>query len=384
MSPGARIPECIPRFRVLHLRASLGLYGAERAIVALASSTASMGVEVELLCLHDPHTGPSVLCQHASAKGVRAEVLPSRGRLDPATIVRLARELTKAPMTILHAHGYKAQLLGLAASVLAPVRKVVTLHGYTGESLRVKAYEAVARATLSRFDSVVVVSRALEAGVLRAHPDLPVLHVPNRVDVRDIAGRTEACPVGLPETSRPVVLSVGRLSPEKGHRHLVLALARLPERTRPALCILGDGPLRDELAGLAKASGVESYLPGFVDDPAPYWKAATLLCLPSLTEGLPLAALEAMAAGLPLVTTRVGELPALLRDVPGAFLVPPGDPASLGAAVERCLALDKVARASLVEAQRAIVTERYDVADLGQEYISRVYLPLLGAARAPM
>src|SRR5206468_5031993 len=116
--------------------------------------------------------------------------------------------------------------------------------------------------------------------------------------------------------------------PEKGHRILFEA-ARDLEAT---LLVAGDGPLRNELR--AGARGLDAKFLGYLEDARDVFAAADVVALPSLTEGLPLVALEALALGRCVVASAVGELPDLLADGAGV-LVPPGDSAALSEALAK-------------------------------------------------
>ncbi|HET6282981.1 MAG TPA: glycosyltransferase, partial [Polyangia bacterium] len=155
--------------------------------------------------------------------------------------------------------------------------------------------------------------------------------------------------------ARPTVISVGRLVPIKGFDLLLTACANVAraQAAGPAsppsldldLVILGDGPQRQSLDQRARRLGVRLTLPGFVPRPqvADWLRAADVYVQPSLdlpsgrTEGLPLAVLEALAMGLRVVASQVGGLPELAHQNHGINLVPPGDVAALGRALDRLL-----------------------------------------------
>jgi glycosyltransferase involved in cell wall biosynthesis len=139
----------------------------------------------------------------------------------------------------------------------------------------------------------------------------------------------------------PVVLTIGRPTHMKGQRHLIDAVPDLTSRFPGlAVVLLGDGPLRGSLHTRAAALGVAErvHIPGHRPDARRLLAAADVFVLPSRHEGMPLAALEAMEAGLPVVATRViGSAEVVADGVTGA-LVRPGDPTALEAAVGRLLA----------------------------------------------
>jgi glycosyltransferase involved in cell wall biosynthesis len=138
------------------------------------------------------------------------------------------------------------------------------------------------------------------------------------------------------DPDRRVVLAVGRLHPQKGFDVLVAAAARLRDADR-RLCVLiaGDGPARPTLVAAIQRADVDVRLLGDRQDVADLLRAADVVAMPSRWEGWPLAAGEVLAAGVPLVASRVGGLPYLVGDA--AVLVPPGDPVALAAALARIL-----------------------------------------------
>jgi glycosyltransferase involved in cell wall biosynthesis len=156
------------------------------------------------------------------------------------------------------------------------------------------------------------------------------------------------------------VAVIGRLSPEKGHRVLFDAL----REKNAVLLVAGDGPLAGELR--AAARGLDARFLGFVDDTRPIFAAANAVAMPSLTEGLPLVALEALALGRCLVASAVGELPELLADGAGV-LVPPGDAAALSGALATVENGEVRAR---IEKNALARARLYDVAAMAGSYAS--------------
>jgi glycosyltransferase involved in cell wall biosynthesis len=192
---------------------------------------------------------------------------------------------------------------------------------------------------LRRADLVIAVSQALatqceKAGVRRER----LCVIPNAVETDGLIGATVVdlrAALGLP-AGCPLVLSVGRLSVEKGHRYLVEAARRVVQGRHDAhFVVLGDGRERRRLAEQARRLGLNGrfLFPGFRSDAPELMAQADVLALPSLTEGLPNVVLEAFAAGVPVVATAVGGVPELVRDGENGWLVPRGDSARLASAL---------------------------------------------------
>lgn len=177
---------------------------------------------------------------------------------------------------------------------------------------------------LRRAALVIAVSPAVADYTRRTAPAIAtrVVAIPNGVDHASFARMTDRR-----EPERPFILGVGRLVSQKGFDILVDAWIR--SDTSADLLIVGDGPDRERLRAAAERAGRETrlHLPGFVDHAAVarLLHTATAVVIPSRFEGYPLVALEAMAAGAPIVASAIPEMPAEMRHGENALLVPPDD-----------------------------------------------------------
>jgi len=294
--------------------------------------------------------------------------------VDEAAIRRaVARVARERNVGLLHAHDFKALFLAVVAGVLARIPVVATFHGDTRGSAALRLYELVARVLGNFTRGVAAVSRALERSLRRWVRSAPVAFVPNGLPEAPPIDPAERCAarerLGVPQDAFCIAV-IGRLAPEKGHRVLFEAVRGM----RATLLIAGDGPLRDSLGEAAR--DLDARFLGYVEEARAVFAAADVVALPSLTEGLPLAALEALALGRCVVASAVGELPELLSGGAG-ILVPPGDPAALTRALLG--ARDPVARAPIE--QEAIARARsYGVAAMAGAYVSLYGRALSGSS----
>ena len=208
---------------------------------------------------------------------------------------------------------------------------------------RKKLQRLIKRRLYPAASSITTVSQGVKAElvqVLRLNPErISVVH--NPVVSRELKS-SAAEEVDHPwfQDGRPVILTAGRLVPEKDHATLLEAIARIAERSDVRLIILGTGPLKDDLEARAAELGLSERLsmPGFDPNPYKYMARCTAFVLSSRFEGLPGVLIQAMACGAAVVST---DCPAGPREIvtheQDGLLVPVGDPESLAGAIERVL-----------------------------------------------
>jgi glycosyltransferase involved in cell wall biosynthesis len=212
------------------------------------------------------------------------------------------------------------------------------------------------------------------------HPDLITI-IPNAMTSTSEPLADASLPTELRE--RPLVGVVARLQPEKGVENFLRAAARVAAKFPEAhFVVAGDGPLRQELVALSEDLGLRERVRflGFRSDASELMKSLDVLVVPSLTEGSPLATLEAMAAGVPVVASAVGGIPDQIRHDREGLLVPPGDAAAISDALLTLLR-DPARASRLGEAARRRVASRFSH-DTMVRRIEDVYRDVLGRPAA--
>jgi glycosyltransferase involved in cell wall biosynthesis len=291
---------------------------------------------------------------------------------DLAAAWRLAKVLRREPFDLVHLHSSKAGLIGRLAVALSrrrvPVVYTPNAFAFQGQRGLNRYLYVAAERFLGRWTSALVCVSPGELDVALAARLVPLARlvlIENGVPLRpartpeERAAAREA--LTLP-SDLPVIGSVGRLSAQKGHRYLIEAapaiLARVPQAR---IVLIGDGELRHALERLAEGLGVADRVlfVGYRPDATALMPAFDGLVLPSLWEGLSFVLLEALAAGVPAVVTRIPGME-MLADGETALIVPPHDADALAAAVVRLLT-DRALAARLGEAGRALVVSRYDL-----------------------
>jgi glycosyltransferase involved in cell wall biosynthesis len=300
--------------------------------------------------------------------GGRYFALPLPGALYPprdlASFRLLRRALESVSPSLLHMHGFKAALIGLPAARLSGVPALVTVHNYPAERGRA-ALPAVLRAAGGSKTGYIAVSRAL-ARVLSgwgiAPSRLSVIH--NGIDPAPFETAGAGRPLAGQAPGKLVVGTAARLARQKGLAYFLGAAARLaPLFPAMRFEIVGDGPERCSLEKLTRRLRLEERVSftGYRTDLPACLAGMDIFVLPSLTEGLAITLLEAMAAGCAVVASQVGGVPEAVEDGINGLLVPPGDDAALAEAVAS-LAGDPVRAAALTAAARRVVRERFSLA----------------------
>jgi glycosyltransferase involved in cell wall biosynthesis len=313
-------------------------------------------------------------------------LLGKRPGLDPRMVPALMRLLRREGVDVLHAHNQAAAFYGGLAGLLLRRPMVITRHGASFGRDRSHLWLGRLGARLAR--RVVCVGEEARQ-VARQVDRVPESHlrlIYNGADTAlyrpDPEARASArAELGLAPTE-PAFISVGRLSPEKDYLTLLQALALLGRQGPvPRLLMVGDGPERPALERTAGEMGLGKAVLwlGERQDVPRLLAACDVFALSSLSEGVSIAVLEAMAAGLPAAVTRVGGNPELVEQGRSGLLVPPADPAALASALGRLLGDPAGARA-MGQAARARTEERFSLATTARAY-AELYREVLAETR---
>lgn len=323
--------------RVAYLIVDLDGGGAQRLLTWIAPRLKARGIDVEIFTLKEGR----------SLAPVRS--LGMRGAWDLRAIPRLVCELRKFRPHVLHTHLFHANVLGRLCGRLAGVPHIrSTLHTLEGPPW----HRALDRLTAPLADSHEFVSNAV---------------------ARHAGRRGEVVRYGVPraEESKPVdppfIVTASRLVPGKGIDDLILALP-----AQASLRVLGDGPNMAWLKEVAQVLKRRVEFPGWTDDVPGAMRGAAAAAFPSkLGEGSPVAVIEAMMAGIPVVATDVGGTRELIEDGVTGWLVPPGRTEALAAKLAWILS-NPTAAAAVAEKGRAAAQERFDI-ERTADHLVRVY-----------
>lgn len=316
---------------VIHLRSSTGLYGAEQVVLELCRHQNASHGQARLIVFSPAGQPPPALVEEALRRGLDAEGLDCRGALDVQSVAVLRRRLRAACQSgpaILHCHDYKSVVYGGIASMGLPLVRIATLHGWLFDSGgRLKLYHWLEARMLKRFERVCAVSPLIVHQLLEQGLDADLVRrVDNGIDTTRYQPKAGSC-----NANRTKYLKLGtaaRLSPEKNLGLLIRAVAVCRDRgLEIRLDIVGDGPQRVELEALVDDLGLSAQIvfPGCMDSLEDWYPGLDAFVLPSLSEGMPISILEALACGCPVIATDVGAVHELLDGIKGCKVVPSND-----------------------------------------------------------
>jgi len=312
--------------------------GAERALVELVTRLDRQHWEPGVFCL----SGQGLLADDLKAAGVPVVCLGARHWSNVGALWRLVRELRRFRPAILQTFLFHANLAGRFAGRRAGVRTIVSGIRVAEKRSRVPLW--FDRLTNGLVTTNVCVSRAVANFSItqaRLAPEKIVV-IPNGVDVTrfSTARPADLTQYGIPPGSQ-VLLTVGRLDRQKGLNDLVDAAVVVVHRhARAHFLLVGEGPERLAIERLIRDKGLADriHLAGWRPDVPELLAAGDALVLASHWEGLPNVILEAMAAGLPVVATRVEGTSELVIEGETGYLVAPQSPADLAAGIEKLIA----------------------------------------------
>jgi glycosyltransferase involved in cell wall biosynthesis len=278
----------------------------------------------------------------ARRKRLNLRLLKQRFTIDPLLIIEARRVIREHDINLIQTHGYKSSTLGFFLQLFCRRPWIGFAHGFIEDNRKLRLYNRIERLVLRRADRIVAVSNSMKALLTQhglAEHKIRVIH--NAIDPTEVMPNTSGEEIrqryGL-TSNRKVIGVIGRLNPEKGQMIFLKAMEKTA-RNFPDVkaLIIGDGQDRTMLERFCREKGLSDHVVflGYQEKIADYYRVLDLLVLPSLSEGLPNAVLEAMSFGVPVLATAVGGVPEVIQSGNG-MMVPPDDP---GALAERMIEL---------------------------------------------
>lgn len=365
--------------KILHLISSEGFYGAENVVAALAGDLQQSGHSACVGVFENAHAAPNSVAGQFESRGLQVIRIPCRSRFDLATVRRIREIIQAQEIDLVHSHGYKSDIYAWLAARRLHLPLMATSHLWTRQTATVRFYEFLDGLVLRRFDAVAAVSERI-AGQLRQAgiSDDKVSVIDNGIDLRPFQSPVPALKTEITAGDRLLIGTVGRLTAQKGIEYFLAAARQLLNEFSDALfVIVGDGSDREKLERMAGELNIAKsiHFTGARNDMPGIYASLDVFVLASISEGMPMALLEAMASGQPVVATTVGAVPQIV--VPGetGMLVQPGDPVELASAIATLLR-DPVLRDRVARKGQTKVREGFSSQAMTQRYC-KLYAELL-------
>ena len=367
--------------KILHLISSRGLYGAERVALDLSKGLKRNGHESTIGVIRNSHNPHVEVADEARKNAIGTVIFPCEAKLDVRLIFRIREYAKRNHISLMHCHGYKSNFYGLFA-IPKNIPIVTTNHNWLASHWRLRAYRRFDSLLIRYFTRIIAVSEGVREEMLRyGVPGEKIRVIDNGIDLTRFSDTISPATIreefGI-KKGVTVIGTVGNLGAEKGHVYLLQAAKEIVNSAESVKFIfVGDGPLRAYLENEASELGIGDSVifTGFRTDIPNLLSTMDIFVLPSVTEGLPMVLLEAMAAKKVIVATRVGAISKVVNNG-GGILVEPRDVAGLQNAILSLLESEEN-RQKYASAGYDTVRTHFSSERMSLEYID-LYDELLG------
>ena len=348
--------------KTLHIDSEKHWGGGQRQVAGLVTHLHEWGHEVKLVC----RPGSKLECWAREA-GIESIPVEMRSMLSRGAVFALRSAIAREKPDVVHLHASRAHVLGSMAARLAGSKVVIATRRMDDP---IKMIWPNTSAYGKWTTAIVAISSAVRDVMIECGVDPAKIRlIPSGTDIDRFES---AAPdpnlrsrLGV-DGSTPLVCAAATLAERKGIRYLIEAAALLNAKGTPVhLVIAGDGDRRDELERLARDLGVGASFVGFYDDMPALLASIDVFAMPSLSEGLGVAVLEAMAAARPVVASAAGGLRESVVDGVTGFSVPPADAQALAEGIGKLISNPTVA-AQFGSAGRARARENFSLENMAR------------------
>ena len=361
--------------KILQLRSSIGFFGAENVVLELAKQLSNTIYHPIIGVMEDSRNPHIELAEVAERHNLESRIFKCSRQIDLRTVFAIRSFIDQRCIDIIQPHGYKANLYSLLAASFKNVKLVATCHPWITNDLPLKIYAWLDKSLLNRFDRIVTISDEIREEILKHNlSESKVSVIDNGIDLtrfKNSYNRNDLAKEFGIKPGNIVIGTIGRLSQEKGQKNLIEAAKSLIEKFENLkVLIVGDGPLRQELHAQVSSLGLKNHFvfTGVSENIPKVLALMDVFVLPSLTEGLPMVLLEAMAAKKPVIATTVGVIPRLISDKKSGCLVDANDPNALTNVIEYLLN-NREKREDIAQRGHEIVVEKYSSQEMTKKYI---------------
>jgi glycosyltransferase involved in cell wall biosynthesis len=381
------------KYRIAYLLTPVEFGGAEKVNLNFLRNVDRECFDVHTILFFRPWEEDTFFLKECKELGFPMDMVPvSFGGQDHLWLIRrfimVFSFLRQGQFDLLHCHGYIADIVGLLSARILGTRTISTCHGFTDNDRKLSLYNRLDRLALRFSNRIIAVSDDIQKKLIRSGIKANRIRViPNcvqtEIDEASFLKDRLSTRQHLGFSTKDFILGyIGRLSKEKGLSHLIEAVSLSRRRSCPVkLLIIGDGPQHTELSAAVSREGLEQDIvfTGFHSNISHFFPAMDVFVLPSLTEGTPVALLEAMAHGIPVIASSVGGVPGIIESGKEGLLVPPGRPREIATQIQM-LCNDPSLRASLASAAQQKVRVSYDIKQWTRQ-IEQEYLRTICAGR---
>lgn len=359
---------------LLHLRSSGGFYGAENVIIQLATRQQDSPAHALVGCITTPGDD-NALHQRCKSLGIPTVTLPCSGIFDRRAVAEIRATIKRAQTDVLCCHDYKSSILGYVASIGLGIKRIAVNHLWDDIDFKLWLYQRTEGLLYNGFDHIVAVSAPVAADVrpyLLNKKKLTVIS--NGIDTESYHNytgpRSLRSRLGL-AIDDLLIGVVGRLAPQKGHRDLIEAAAKLASKYPHLKYVFwGNGHLDGELRAIVASHKLDDRIlfAGTAEDMAEVYADIDLLAMPSLSEGLPMALLEAMSAELLVLATPVGDIEQVIKEGETGFLTPAEDPETLAQRIATLAEMPQTERQRVAANARKFIIDHFSAEAMAARY----------------
>jgi len=378
---------------ILALHDSSGMYGAERVILNLGFAIKKTKYKMIVGCLTNSNNSKPELGKEAERVGLDVEYFPMKIRFDPLVIRSIGNAIRKLNIRLIHAHGYKSNLIGLIAARMHHIPIITTNHLFPPMPLNDRKLQLYSKLdvllSMRRLNLIIAVSEDIRKRLAaKGVQESRIIVIENGIDLDAyrIDGSFDRSEykksLGITDGTAFIVGTLGRLTPQKAHTVFLEAAKKIKTNGfQVVFLIAGDGFLREELKEYARVLGISESVKflGFRADIKELLNVIDIFVLSSIDEGLPMAMLEAMASRRAVVATRVGDIPKVIKGGENGILVEPGNSDALANKIIFLLTNSTIRDDLAVRGFRT-VQDHYSKEAMGNKYL-KIYDALIARSK---
>jgi len=372
--------------------------GAEKVNLTFLRNVDRTRFEIQPIVLIRPWEENNVVNELEKEKyiihKIPVAIRPRNSGRDYIRIIRCFRMLKNSILTsnffdLVHSHGYFADIIGVSAAKVLKIPHISTCHGFISNDRNLALYNSIDRLLLCFSDKIIAVSEQIKddlerSGIIKSKISViqNAVQTIHKAENYEENRRKKRLALAIKDEEF-IVGYVGRLSDEKGVQYLIEAGMLLMETGMPCkILIIGDGPKRKELEDMVKMKGLEDNIifTGFQTNIEEWMSLLDIFVLPSLTEGTPMALLEAMAFGLPVVASDVGGIPEIIDSGENGILVPAANPDKIEEAIST-ICKDNYFRTKLSEMAKKTIRSKFNINEWVNK-IESVYVETIGKRKS--